>query len=177
MCNYESHAPDFLSFKRGDLLTVTTSLDQDWIFCKLGDKEGNVNLNKVVSGAKKPIFAVSKEDYTSTDVAELSLKKGDIIAITSPIIGTKYFGQLYSGNNLKTGNVDASKLNLDTAVAKRDCLSSSPDDYSLSFKRGDVVTIIRNLDPTQPSSEDYWAELNGNFGNVKITDFDYAPRS
>ncbi|XP_061166815.1 dynamin-binding protein-like [Saccostrea echinata] len=169
---FETNHPREISLSKGDIIRVTSVIDDNWYCGQLRGKEGNfpssfvevLNLPAVEEGQ---ILFGAIENFPAQQDGDLEFRKGAIIMGTHQIDANWWQGQLGSHKGIFPVT-HVMELELPPSLKERShsvhsteplfalalCDSVAQLDEELGFKTGDIITVTEILD-----SDWYYGEL------------------
>jgi len=168
--SFETSAPDELSFRKGDVLTIHTC-DEEWWKAELNGVVGYVPHNYVklcpsasqsFPGPVPPGCLVALQDFEAEGGEELSFKRGAFLKMLphpTKHSESHWIRALLDGNE---GDIPISYVDAKGASALATDAFESDEQGKLTFSQGDMLTIL-----SAPPGEAWWhAELNGVAGDI-----------
>lgn len=162
--DFESSYPSELNLRKGDIVLVTTVVNENWLCGKLGNQEGNFPVSFVgklvlpsIQKGQKVFAAI--ENFHAQEEGDLDFCRGDVIVGVCARDSNWWCGSLAGKNsngifplthvfelNHKSDAIQSKTSSVEGQVV-RALVDSTPQlDEELGFKAGDHITIIEVVD-------------------------------
>ncbi|XP_062618724.1 dynamin-binding protein-like, partial [Saccostrea cucullata] len=174
---FETNHPREISLSKGDIIRVTSVIDDNWYCGQLRGREGNfpssfVEVLSLPAVEEGQVLFGAVENFPAQQDGDLEFRKGAIILGTHQIDANWWQGQLGSSKGIFPVT-HVMELELPPSLKERShslhsteplfalamCDSVAQLDEELGFKTGDIITVTEILD-----SDWYYGELGSKKG-------------